>query len=1038
MTDDLERRHVRLESASHHRHLTILFTDLSDSTWLSEHMEAEVYAEMQDELRKAFTRLVESKRGTVNQFQGDGLQAIFGHPIATEHDGRHAVEVALAIREHVRELRVAYAAQGGGNLAVHSGIHTGRILPREGDSIAAARLEIYGSAPGVAKHLSDIAERDEILVSEETLGLDSHFFQTSALRDATIKGLDKPVAVRSILARTALRTRFEVHAQRGLLPFVGREDELRRLDLALDRVARNKVPAFVALSAPAGFGKTRLAEEFLRRALDSGCSVARGYCENELSAEPLQPFVQMLRARFVLPPGTATSAAAATQTLEQSLAAIDPALEKHLPELLQALSIPAESGSESAGADPRRTTPDSTVNAVCALFSALAAQQLQVLFIDDWQWADDATRKVAYALSELKQLPILVLAATRPFEPGDSQHVLAEVLELPPFNEAEADVTIGGLLPAADPFVVQQIRRHAGGNPLFIEELCHSVAAGGGSGAGLEAVRGGSAWLETLIESRVSRLPPAQRDLLRVASVIGNVVPTWLLERLTDCGEHHPLVRDLAAHDLVFPGDSSATLRFKHGITRDVVYGSIGLQGRRQTHRQIATLLRERAGLEGEAETCEALAYHYAGADDFADAAHYAEMAGDKAVATSSIDGAKTQYRTALQMLDRLPVTPERYKSWRSIVRRLGMATVYDPSRGEAEVFARAVARAREQQDGPGLAYAEYWLAYVHYALGESGAAVEHCEIALKAANDVGDAKLAAQVKTTLGQALAAAADYRAAIPLLEDIAPVQGKSAPYTRPGPALAFSLASKASVIADLGRFDEAQACIDEALSLVPFKGHEVEGSVLCWRSGINLWRGHWEAARADARAAHRVAERVKSLYLFAQSRSLGAYADWKISPNPRALREMLDSVSWRQARDKNLFMSLSYGWLSEAMADEGRSAEARAFAAQALRRIRKRDWIGGAMAARAMARMALAGGDLPAAGRHLRVAQQVAQARSSAHEAAGNELLRAELALAQGERAFAQDCANRAGEAFRHMGMHWHLAQAARLLEAALAA
>jgi len=269
-------------------------------------MEAEVYAEMQDELRKAFTRLVESKLGTVNQFQGDGLQAIFGHPIATEHDGRHAAEVALAIREHVRELRVKYAAHGGGNLAVHSGIHTGRILPREGDSIVAARLEIYGSAPGVAKHLSDIAERDEILVSEETLGLDSHFFQTSASRNASIKGLDKAVAVRSILARTALRTRFEVHAQRGLLPFVGRQNELRRLEVTLARVARDKVPAFVALSAPAGFGKTRLAEEFLRRALESGCCVARGYCENELSAEPLQPFVQMLRARFVLPPGTAT------------------------------------------------------------------------------------------------------------------------------------------------------------------------------------------------------------------------------------------------------------------------------------------------------------------------------------------------------------------------------------------------------------------------------------------------------------------------------------------------------------------------------------------------------------------------------------------------------------------------------------------------------------------------------------------------------------------------------------------------------------
>jgi class 3 adenylate cyclase len=1036
MTDDLERLRVQLESESHHRHLTILFTDLSDSTWLSERMEAEVYAQMQDEVRKAFTDLVESKHGTVNQFQGDGLQAIFGNPLATEHDGRHAAEVALAIHEHVRKLRAKYVTQGARDLAVHSGIHTGRILPREGHSLAAARLEIYGSAPGIAKHLSDIAERDEILVSEESLGLDSHFFQTSASRNVSIKGRDKPLAVRSILARTALRTRFEVHAQRGLLPFVGRQDELRRLYLTLARVACDRAPAFVALSAPAGFGKTRLAEEFLQRALEAGWSVARGYCDNELSAEPLQPFVQMLRTRFVLPPGTATGAAAATQTLEQSLTAIDPALEKYLPELLLALSIPTEPGSEAGREDPRRTPPDRAVHAVCALFTSLAAQQRQVLFIDDWQWADNATRKVAYALSELERLPILVLTATRPFDAGDSQQSLAEVLELPPFNDAEADATIGGLLPAADPFVVSEIRRYSGGNPLFIEELCHSVAAGGGSGAGLETVRGGSAWLETLIESRVSRLSQAQRELLRVASVIGNVVPTWLLARLTDCDEGHPLVRGLAAHDLVFPGDSSATLRFKHGITRDVVYGSVGLQGRRHTHRQIATLMRERAGTEGEA--CEALAYHYAGADEFAEAARYAEIAGDKAMATSSIDAAKTQYRAALQMLDRLPTTPERYKTWRSIVRRLGMATVYDPSRGEAEVFARAVDRAREQQDAAGLAYAEYWLAYVNYALGESRAAVKHCEIALQAAKDVGDARLVAQVGTTLGQALAAAGDYRAAMPLLDTIDPLQARAEPYTRPAPALAFSLANKASILADLGRFEEALASIDEALSIVPAKGHEVEGSVLCWRSGINLWRGHWEAARADALAAHRVAERVKSLYLFAQSRGLGAYADWRILPNARALREMLDSVSWREARDKNLFMSLSYGWLSEVMAKEGPTAQARAYAARALQRIRKHDWMGAAMAARAMARLAIAERNWAAAQRHLGLAQKVAQARSSAHEAAGNELCRAELALAQGERALAHDCAQRADEAFERMGMHWHQAEAARVREAARAA
>jgi hypothetical protein len=158
----------------------------------------------------------------------------------------------------------------------------------------------------------------------------------------------------------------------------------------------------------------------------------------------------------------------------------------------------------------------------------------------------------------------------------------AELLVPELFSDAEADATIGGLLPGADPFVAAEVRRYAGGNPLFLEELCH-FAASVGPHTGFEEVHGGSAWLETLIESRVARLASAEVELLRAAAVIGNVVPTWLLESLTGCGEHHPLVRDLAEHDFVFPGERGATLRFKHGITRDVVYGNVGLAQRRGT-----------------------------------------------------------------------------------------------------------------------------------------------------------------------------------------------------------------------------------------------------------------------------------------------------------------------------------------------------------------------------------------------------------------------------------------------------------------------
>jgi len=994
------------------RHMTVLFTDLSDSTRLSALLEAEIFAALQDDVRRVFDEAVQRHGGTINQYQGDGLQALFGHPHAGEEDGLRATRAALEVHERVRALRGRYGPEEDFSLDVHSGIHAGLVLVREGGQGIAGRFELFGAAPGIAKHLSDIAERDEILVSEETLGPARHLFHTDERR-VELKGRDEPLAVHRIVAGTSLRTRFEAQARRGLVDFVGRQAELRWLREALGQVREGRRARLVVVSAVAGVGKTRLAEEFLQEAEAAGFGVWRGYCESELSAQPLQPFLQMLRRRF-----DAQEALPAPALLAQAVAALPEALRQRHPELAQ---VPA-----AAAADPAAQAQQMP-GALARHFAALARQAPQALFVDDWQWADTATRQVVYRLAARADAPLLLLLATRPLEAGDAQLAAAEVLELGPLSGAEADATIRRLLPQADPFVVARIRQHSGGNPLFLEELCHFAAE---AGPGLDALHGGSAWLETLIESRVARLPPQQGEVLGAAAVVGNVVPAWLLQALTGCDEHHPVVAGLAAQDLLFPAEQAGTLRFKHGITRDVVYGTLGLQRRRAMHAQIARLLRERAGPAGEAEHCEALAYHHAGAADFAEAARYAGMAGDKAMAASSIDRAKTQYRATLHMLDRLPSTPGRYQAWRAVARRLGLATAFDPSRDEQALLRRAIDQARAHDDAAGHAYAQYWLAYLQYALGETKSAVGHCEQALESATALRDVPLVVQARVLLGQALTAAADYARALDLFD--AAAHGPGTPVGgRRSPGEAYALACRASALGDLGRFDDAHACFEEALAALPGPGHEVEGSVLCWRAGVNLWQGRWQAALADAQAAHRVGERVKSLYIFAMSQGLGAYAQWMLGPQPGTLAALQDSAAWLALRDKALFSSLNHGWVSDAMAALGRPDGARAAAARTLARARRRDWLGAAMAGRALARLAADAGDDVRLARALHLADRAAALRRSPHEAACNALCRARLAAARGDGAEAARQLDAAAEGFQRLGMDWHLAQAAAL-------
>jgi class 3 adenylate cyclase/tetratricopeptide (TPR) repeat protein len=991
MADEVRSPQPEAPASESRRHVAVLFTDLSDSTHLSAVMEAEIYAAMLDDVRDAFRLAVESRGGVVNQYQGDGLQALFGHEAATETDGLRAAEAALEVHARVKALRLSYSHEGSGSLSVHSGLHAGQALARPGESLA-ARVELYGPAPGIAKHLSDCAEADEILVSEETLGPMSELFNSGPLRSLRLKGRSEPLAVRRILSRNARRTRYEAHSQRGLVSFVGRELELQRLQAALDRAAGGAAP-FVVISAPAGQGKTRLAEEFLHRAAADGTTVLRGFCDTELSAEPLLPVLQMLRALWQIAPEA--SAASVVHAVREGLQTLDADFAPLEAELLQAFSVASPAG----GAAPLPAA--CVMKAVKTVLATLARRGPLLLFVDDWQWADEGTRQLLAALRQAA--PVLLLATQRSSGLEELDAGGRERIDLAPLLEHEAAATVAERLPAADPFVMEKILRQAGGNPLFIEELCHFAARVEPSAAWSNAP-GGPAWLETLIASRVARLPTEQRSLLDTAAVIGSLVPASLLERLTGCAIDHPSMVALAVQDLLFPAEEPGLLRFKHGITRDVVYGAIGLQARRAAHRQTAALLAEPGDAAAEAQACEALAYHCSGAGDPARAARCATLAGDKAMLASALDRAKAQYRAALEQMDRLPPSPEQYQAWRSVIRKLGMACVFDPARADLLWFERAVAEARAQEDRPGLAFASYWRAYVSYALGESRISVEHAEAALEAAEAAGDRRLGLQVRALQAQALGVRGDAPAALALLEGVLDhLVAATRPGERPLPALAFTIACGASVLGDCGRFDEAHADFGHALDVLPAAGHEVEASVRCLRSNVYLWQGRWHEAAEDAAAVQRIAERVRSLYLLGMGRSLAAWAQWKLAQGKpaieaaTALKALRDATAWLIARDKRLFISLNHGRLAEALMQSGDIAGSRQQGAEALKRWRGRDPFGAALALRTLAINAMAAGRPRLARRRLDWADRAADARHSAHEREANARCRSALGL-----------------------------------------
>ncbi len=1006
------------------RYLTVLFCDLSDSTRLAGLMEAEDFSTLLATLRLHSREIVAKHGGRIARIQSDGVLAIFGYPEASEDDGRRATEAAIELHAVMAQLTVEVSTGLRESLALHSGIHAGLVFLTEGD-VERGRFEVLGPVPNAASYLSDLAERGTILVSEETLGAEAHFFDKGARYLVDLPGLPNQVAVYQVFGRATVKNRYEARAMRGFAPLAGREDDLRSLRSHL-REAIAGTPQCVAVVGGPGLGKSRLIAELMRPESTSGCLVLRGYCESYLGAEPLQPFLQMLRSIFQINPDL--PAVDASSAMETIFAKLGPLSEKSRNALTNVVS------NATRNSEAPQVPQGGTIAAIYELLGTLASAQPLLLVLDDWQWADDASRNL---LDAIRLMPgrIFVLMAMRVSGEDDIVAPASRIIELQPLNPQETGRTVEHLLPGADPFIISEIHRYAGGIPLFIEELCHSMAAGGGDRP-LEQRLVGAAWLNALIESRVARLPSVQAEIVRTAAVIGNVFPAWLLERVTGFGGHDPQVRSLAALDFLYPGEQTGMLRFKHGITRDVVYDAIGVHQRKAMHLRLAAVLDNADAQAAHDGAFEALAYHYAAAGVPEDAAKYAELAGDKAMAAPALDRARAQYAAALSALDKQsPMRRETQLQWCGVAQKLGMACVFDPlalADGMA-IFERAVALARQTDNLAAIARAEYWLGYICYAKGLARRAVRHCEVSLELATAIDDQRLAAQVRATFGQVLVSACEYDRGLLLLDSaLDSKRNLRAPGSSVAVGSAYTLACKGCMLGDRGLFDQADECFQEATYLLGDTLHQVASSVRSWISAVYMWQGRWEEALQIVQGSARIAEHVRSRQLLAMSRALGGYCTWMLTEDPAGIQAVREAISWIEARKGAFLTSLLYGWLVDGALTTGEHAEARRHAARLFMRARQSDRLGEAMGCRALARSAAMSGDHGHADHYLGLATRAGEARQSLHEAAVTQLCRAEIELERGDVGTARALVEESRAAFERMKMRWHLAQTERLI------
>ena len=199
-------------------------------------------------------------------------------------------------------------------------------------------------------------------------------------------------------------------------------------------------------------------------------------------------------------------------------------------------------------------------------------------------------------------------------------------------------------------------------------------------------------------------------------------------------------------------------------------------------------------------------------------------------------------------------------------------------------------------------------------------------------------------------------------------------------------------------------------------------------------VHLWQGRWAEARAAGLEGADIALRCRSRYLVAMGRALGACGGWALERDAVSLQSLRESTHWIEQRGGAVSTSLNYGWLVDATVSLGLEPEARRHAAKLFVRARNQDRHGEAMGCRALARLAVARGDLDRARHYLQAANRSAEIRGSPRERAVNHLAWGEFAAATGRAEEARARIEDAVQAFERLRMEWHLHQALTLRSA----
>jgi class 3 adenylate cyclase/tetratricopeptide (TPR) repeat protein len=654
--------------------VTVLFADVANYTSMSEKLDPEEVHQIMDGCFTILMDEIHKFEGTVNQFTGDGVMALFGAPLAHEDHAQRACRAALDIQKAMGGYGEKIEKDFNSKFRLRIGLNSGPVIVGAiGDDLRMDYTAI-GDTTNLAMRMESMTMPGDIQISENTYRLIKAYFDCEDLGSVPVKGKEEPQRLYKLLKPSEVQTRIEASISKGLVRFVGRKNSMTSIQNAWDKASKGSGQV-LGVVGEAGVGKSRLLLEFRSAIGNADFNYLEGHCLHYGGSMAYLPFLDIMKAYFRIEEGQQEYFI--DQNIKKNLTALNSELLlDSRPAFQDLLSLKIE--EESWLTLEPKIKRDRTFEALRNLFIRLSEEKPLIIAVEDLHWMDKTSEEfISYFIDSMANSPILLILLYRPeytHQWGSKSYY--SKIGLDQLTRESSAYLVSAILEGSE--VATELRdlilNRSVGNPLFMEEFTHTLLENGSIerknnqfvlSRKIDDIQVPET-IQGIIAARMDRLEENLKRTMQVASVIGRDFAFRILQTITGMREElNSHLLNLQGLELIYEKSLFPELEyiFKHALIQEVAYNSLLLKRRKEIHKKIGQAI-EQIYPERLEEFYEMLAYHYARSTNVGKAMKYLDRANQKAIKLSAMQEAKTYFDEAMALLDTLPETEEN-QHWR-------------------------------------------------------------------------------------------------------------------------------------------------------------------------------------------------------------------------------------------------------------------------------------------------------------------------------------------------------------------------------------